>query len=562
MKQLVAAAVWVLLVGCNAVDNLQTTSRQPYDSGGPVRPEQAAFDVLHYDLSLRIDPEQRVISGELAMRALALQPMDRVLLDLDPVFEVFGAWQDPDVGRQQVNFTQSGPELWIDLIDPADAGDTVELVVAYGGQPRQAPMPPWQGGFSWAETADGHPWVGVSCQVDGADVWWPCKDHPSDEPDDGVGLHFTVPEDLTVVSNGRLLGVTDEDEGWRTFHWRVSTPINIYDVTVNAAPFIPIETTYTDVLGESHPVTWWALPESVERGRKLLDEFVLQLRFLETELGPYPFWVDKAAVVHTPYLAMEHQTAISLGLDGDARRAGFSYILLHELTHEWWGNMVSAADWRDFWLHEGFDGYMEARYAEFLGGEDAYHDYMNRYFSPGVLNQRPVAPPEPSWLREVFVTVEDDQGGYATWDVDAYLKGALILHTLRYVVGDEVFADVLRRWAYPDPAAEGRTDGGRCRSVTTEQFQEHVETMSGLDLGWFFEAYLRQPELPNLVTQETENRLELRWEAPEHISFPMPVDVQIGDEVRRVEMTGGEGRIELPAGAEWEVDPQSWILRQ
>ena len=562
MKQLVAAVVCVLLIGCNAVDNPQMRSRQPYDSGGPVRPEQAAFDVLHYDLSLRIEPERRFITGELAMRALALEPLDRVLLDLDPVFEVSAAWQDPDMGRVPVTFSRMGPELWIDLVDSAAVGDTVELVVAYSGQPREAPIPPWEGGFSWAETADGEPWVGVSCQVDGADVWWPCKDHPSDEPDDGVGLHFTVPEELTVVSNGRLVGVTDEEDGWQTFHWRVSTPINLYDVTVNAAPFIPIETTFTNVLGESHTVTWWALPESVERGRELLDELVLQLRFLEDEIGPYPFRADKVAVVHTPYLAMEHQTAISLGLDGDAQRAGFSYILLHELTHEWWGNLVSASDWRDFWLHEGFDGYMEARYAEFLGGEAAYHDYMDRYFRPGVLNQRPVAPSDPKWIREVFVTIEDDRGGFATWDADAYLKGALILHTLRYLVGDEVFADVLRRWAYPDPATEGVTNGGQCRSVTTEQFQAHVETMSGRDLGWFFDVYLRQAELPILVTRQSGEGLTLRWEAPGGGPFPMPVELHMGDELRRVEMTDGEGQIDIPAGVEPVVDPLNWILRQ
>ncbi len=562
MKQLVASVVCVLLIGCNAVEDSKMPSRQPYDTGGPVRPEQASFDVLHYDLSLRIDPEQRVITGELAMRALALESLDRVLLDLDPVFQVSGAWQDPDVGRQPVSFTRKGPELWVDLVAPAAAGETIELVVAYSGQPREAPMPPWQGGFSWAETADGLPWVGVSCQVDGADVWWPCKDHPSDEPDDGMGLHFTVPEELTVVSNGRLVGVTDDDQGWRTFHWRVSTPINLYDVTVNVAPFVPVESSYTNVLGETHPVTWWALPESVEQARVLLGEFMLQLRFLETELGPYPFRADKCAVVHTPYLAMEHQTAVSLGLDGDQKRSGFSFILLHELTHEWWGNLVSAADWRDFWLHEGFDGYMEARYAEFLGGEGAYHNYMDRHFRPGILNQRPVAPSDPKWIREVFVTLEDDRGGFEVWDADAYSKGALILHNLRYLVGDEVFSEMLRRWAYPDPTTEGVTDGGQCRSVTTEQFQAHVETFSEMDLGWFFEVYLRHAELPTLVTEQEDGWMTLRWEVPGDGRFPMPIEIQVGDETRRIDMAAGEERVEIPAGVEPVVDPQNWILRR
>jgi len=408
-----ATVVLLLLTstGCLPVEEPPVESRQPYDTGGPLLPEQAAYDALHYDLSLRIDPESKTIEGELAMRARVLEPLDEVVMDLDPRFDITGVWEDPDVGREPVDFVRIGGQLRIALAEKADAGEVVEVVVAYSGQPREAPMPPWEGGFTWAETADGTPWIGVSCQIDGADVWWPCKDHPSDEPDEGMGLHFTVPKPLVVVSNGRPVGVTDEDDGWWTFHWRVSTPINAYGVTVNVGPFAPVETDYTDVLGETHPVTWWALPESKERAERLLGDFVEQLRFLEEELGPYPFRGDKCVVVDTPYLAMEHQTAIALGLDGDVVRGGYSYVLLHELAHEWWGNLVSAGDWRDFWLHEGFDGYMEARYAERLGGREAYLEYVDEYFRPALINRRPVAPRESRWMRQVFVTLEDAPSG-------------------------------------------------------------------------------------------------------------------------------------------------------
>jgi len=168
----------------------------------------------------------------------------------------------------------------------------------------------------------------------------------------------------------------------------------------------------------------------------------------------------------------------------------------------------------------------------------------------------------PSWIRQVFVTLEVDQGGYATWDADAYLKGALILHTLRYLLGVEVFSEMLRRWAYPDPATEGVTDGSQCRSVTTEQFQAHAEAHSGMDLGWFFDVYLRHAELPILVTQQTGEGLMLRWETPGDGPFPMPVEIQIGDELRQLDMAGGEAAVSIPAGVEPIVDPLNWILRQ
>jgi len=536
-------------------------SRQPYDTGGPLLPEQAAYDVLHYDLSLRIDPETRSLTGEMAMRAKAAESLTAVVLDLDPQFRVDGAWEDPDVGRVPATFHQQGARLMVELPAAVDPGESFEVVVAYSGQPRVAPMPPWEGGFTWAESANGTPWVGVSCQIDGADIWWPCKDHPSDEPDEGVGLHFTVPKPLVVVSNGRPVGVTDEGDGWWTSHWRVSTPINLYDVTVNIGPFESVETDYTDVLGETRRVTWWSLPESKERAGRLLGEFVSFLRFFEEELGPYPFREDKTSVVDTPYLAMEHQTAIALGLDGDVVRGGYSYILLHELAHEWWGNLVSAADWRDFWLHEGFDGYMEARFAERLGGRESYLEYVDEYFRLAILNQRPVAPRESRWIRQVFVTLEDDQGQYVGWDADAYTKGAMVLHTLRYLLGDDVFANILRRWAYPDPSMEELTGGRQCRSVTTEQFIEHCERLSGRELDWFFDVYLRQPRLPVLDSRRLGDFLELIWRFEGVEDFPMPVDVRVGDDVRRVEMLEGRAVVAISSDVEPIIDPEGWVLR-
>jgi aminopeptidase N len=308
-------------------------------------------------------------------------------------------------------------------------------------------------------------------------------------------------------------------------------------------------------------VSWWALPESSERADRLLDEAVDQLIFLEDELGPYPFRDEKCSVVDTPYLAMEHQTAIALGLDGDVRRGGFAYILLHELTHEWWGNLVSAADWRDFWLHEGFVGYMEARFAERLGGRAAYLEYFREYFRPGILNQRPVAPRESRWMRQVFVTLEGEDGQVVGWDADSYLKGAMALHSLRYLVGDDVFSSILRRWAYPDPAMEDVVDGRQCRTVTTEQFIDHCERLSGRDLEWFFDVYLRQSQLPRLEHKRRGEGLELRWHVEGGGPFPMPIDVRIGRETVRVAMPDGHAAVSLPPGVEPAIDPDGWVLR-
>ncbi len=532
---------------------------QPYDTGGPLPPEQAAYDVLHYELALAVDPARRWIEGEVTVRARALDDLDRLVLDLDPRFEVTGARGD---AGQELAFEWRATRVAVELGAAVAAGSELAVTVGYRGTPRPAPLPPWEGGFTWAETAAGEPWVGVSCQVDGADIWWPCKDHPSDEPDRGVDLRFTVPRPLVCISNGRLLEVSDAGPDRWTHHWRVTGPINNYDVTLNLGPFRAVERPYTSVAGEPMTVTWWALPEGAARAERLADEFVEFLRFLEEELGPYPFRADKCAVVETPYIAMEHQTAIAYGaalapqLGG--RDADFSWILLHELAHEWWGNLVSASDWRDFWLHEGFDGYMEARYVERRHGREAYHDYMASAFGPTIRNRAAVAPHEPRSLRQVFVTLSRDP---LQWDVDAYAKGAWVLHTLRYLVGDEVFFDALRRWAYPDAAAAATTDGRQCRFGSTERFRALVEELWGQDLGWFFEVYLRQPALPRLVTRVRDGSLHLRWEAPCERPFAMPVEVDAEGRRVRVELPHGEAEIPWDDDVVPAVDPDSWILR-
>jgi aminopeptidase N len=548
------AIAFLMLTACSGGRPVAAPT-QPYDTGGPLLDEQAAFDVLHYDLELEVDPETRTIAGELRVTARAVAALEQIVLDLDPLLTVDGV---RGADGADLAYEWRDTRIWIRLLEPAEPGDELSATVAYHGSPREAPMPPWEGGFSWAETADGAPWIGVSCQVDGADIWWPCKDHPSDEPDRGVDLHFTVPRSLECISNGRLVATTDAGGDTRTFHWRVSTPINTYNVTLNIAPYQAVERPYTSVSGDELTVTWYALPEGVDRAERLMDELLDFLSFLETELGPYPFRSDKCAVVDTPYLAMEHQTAVAYGGFAEDRRFGFSWILLHELVHEWWGNLVSASDWRDFWLHEGFDGYMEARYVERRQGLEAYHDYIDEHFRPATINRAPMAPPGASSLRQVFATLE---GGPPQYDTDAYLKGALVLHTLRYLIGEEVFATALRRWAYPSPEDEAASDGSQCRIVSNEQFQELVERLSGRDLDWFFDLYLRQPELPRLITEFGEGTLRLEWRVPRGLEFPMPVELVDGDVRMRVPMPKGRASIPWDGERMPVIDPDGWILR-
>ena len=530
-------------------------------SGGQLLPEQAAYDVTHYGLELRVDPTKHTIAGQLLLRAKLTAPSDAILLHLDDRLTV----QDVRAGEQPLGFHHGGGELRIVAPDffrarsSGASGASFELVVRYSGEPRVAERPPWQGGFTWAQTADGSPWIATTCQGEGGDLWWPCKDHPSDEAD-SMDITISVPAPLVVASNGRLAGVDEGADGWRTYRWQVSTPINNYGVALNIAPYQTITRDYTSVAGDVFPVTYWVCPENLEAGKQLFEEILKHLRFYEETYGPYPFRADKYGVAETPHLGMEHQTIIAYGnkYKGNIwgpKKFEFDSLHHHELAHEWWGNLVTARSWEDMWLHEGFGTYAQALYVEKLYGAAGYREQVD-YYAAGLANKGPVAPRRTMNTREVYFGSEGDSPGG-----DIYNKGACVLHTLRYVIGDEPFFRALRRMAYPDPAMERVTDGSACRFATTDDFLAIAEHESGRELDWFFELYLRQPALPELRHEVVGDELRLAWHTPGERAFPMPVPVRIGGETLLVSMEGGTGTLEL-GGREFELDPDRWILKK
>lgn len=537
----------ILLIACLASPAGQAQRAQT--SGGPLAPEQAAYDVRSYDLELAIDVERRSIDGRLGLRAAVVHPIGVLLLDLDEALEISGVEED---GRA-LDFDHRAGRVRIDLDRERQPGETLELAVSYAGRPRVARRPPWDGGFTWRETPSGEPWIATSCQGEGADLWWPCKDHPSDEPD-SMSIRVTVPEPLVCASNGRLESVEEREDGKRTWHWFVSTPINNYCVALNIGPYVEVAESYTSVAGDEVPVRFWVLPENLEKGRAVLPEFLDHLRFMEELFGPYPFRADKYGVVETPHLGMEHQTIIAYGYRYRRdREFDYDWLHHHELSHEWWGNMVTAADWSDFWIHEGFGTYAQSLYVEKNHGPAGYRRSMARHRAQ-ILSQKPLAPREAQTTRQMSLAAS----GRGV-DQDVYYKGAWVLHTLRHLIGDEAFFRALRRMAYPDPALERVTDGSCCRFATTEDFVEIAEGVSERELGWFFEVYLRQPALPRLVVEEEDSNLKLRWETPGDLPFPMPIDVRIAGEVRRVEPGEELGRLDRDSV---EIDPEAWILRE
>ena len=173
-------------------------------------------------------------------------------------------------------------------------------------------------------------------------------------------------------------------------------------------------------------------------------------------------------------------------------------------------------------------------------------------------NKQPVAPRESRSTVQMYMAAPD----YVSSDGDIYNKGAVVLHTLRYLIGEQAFFKSLRRMAYPDPRMEKVTNGKQVHFATTDDFLHIVEKESGADLDWFFEVYLRQPKLPKLITEKGINQITLHWESPNGLPFPMPVEVQVGDKTKRYEMVNGSVSIPLAADQKVLVDPQGLVLKE
>ena len=545
--------VCLILIGVitySAVSQSQPGVR-PTDTGGPLKFEQAVFDVQSYDVTINVDPAGKAISGVTRMTAKVVIPTNVIMLDLDSPYDV----KSVDRGDGCCyKFERAEGKIWIWFPTTKQVGEEFTTVVTYEGKPRVAPRAPWIGGFMWSKTKSGADWVSIALQNDGADLLFPCKDHPSDKPA-SAAMHITVPDPLVAAGPGKLEGVKKNSNGTSTYNWRMTNPIANYSIVFNAAPYRTIEDSYKSIAGTMVPIVFYVLPEDYPKGASLVAEQKKYLAYYEKLLGPYPFRSQKVGIVETPHLGMEHSTHIAYGNQFRYNADGMDWLLLHEFGHEWWANLVTCSDWRDFWIHEGFQSFMDTYYQEYLHGPEAYFKGMQVRVKR-LKNVQPVAPREPKISYQVYYLPPD----YTESDGDIYDKGALILHSLRYLIGDEAFFKALHHMAYPTREMESYTDGRQERLVNTDDFLTIAEQDSATKLEWFFEVYLRQPKLPKLITEVTGKTLNLHWETPHGLRFPMPVDVVVDGKVRRVEMQEGRGSVSF-ANAPPVVDPKGWVLK-
>ena len=520
------------------------------ESGGIIAPERAALRMTALDLAIEVKPEDTSLWG-VATLTLSTSMAQKILyIDLDknlPVSAVSidgkplkaGGWANPE-GR-----------LAITLARPLKAGASVVVKITYGGTPHVAIRAPWDDGMVWSRTRDRKPWIASTQQGYGCDLFWPCLDFPAGEPAK-VDMHITVPAGLSAPAGGVLVGIDKLADGRTTWNWRQRSP-NPYSVVLNVAPYKELTEVYHSRFGNSFPMYYWYTGGRDALAKGLFEEFAPTVDFFEANVGPFPWYDEKLGVVETPHLGMEHQTINAYGNNYEKDTTGFDWLFQHELSHEWFGNQVTAANWDDMWIHEGYAQYMQPMYGRWREGEARYAIMMHE-FRVSIANKAPLISGQIRTEEQVY---EEANGGPGS---DIYVKGAWMLHTLRNLIGDKAFWEVTTRLVYgrPDP----KPGNFQPRFSSSLEYIQIVNQVTGKDYTWFFDVYLREAALPELIEKREGGTLTLTWKAPKGKPFPLPVEVLIGDRVQLVPMTGGTAKLDVPPGTHVVVDPASRILKR
>jgi aminopeptidase N len=487
--------VLLALLSCHSAPtkNAGAPTRQE-ELRGSITPERAWWDLLHYDLAIQVFPESKSLKGSNRIRFATLSPGSRMQIDLQPPLEIT---EVRHAGRS-LAFLREGNVYWIDFSRVLSAGREDEIQVFYEGVPVESERPPWSGGLTWSQDDLGNPFIATTCQGIGASIWWPNKDHGYDEPDRGMDLRVTVPAELTAVCNGRLISTAgDSSASSRTFHWRVTNPINNYGVNMNIGMYSVIPGSFEGAFGKLD-MEYWVLQHQVEQAREQFKEVPRTLAAFEHWFGKYPFYEDSYKLVVVPYLGMEHQSSVTYGngfqngyRGRDLSKTGvgmkFDFIVVHETAHEWWGNNISMRDAADMWIHESFANYAENLFVEYHFSESEAQDY--------VIGCRD--------LIQNDSTIIGEYGLNRSGSSDMYYKGGNMLHTMRHVLNDdEKWRQVLR----------GINQQFWHKTVTSAEFEAWFSEAAGYDFGCFFDQYLRTTDIPLLRYEAREGSVAVWFE--------------------------------------------------
>lgn len=488
---------------------------------GGLRPERTCYDVQHYDLNITINPEEKTIVGYNEIAFKVVEKTSKIQVDLFENMQIDSIIYN----SKKLDYKRDFNAVFIDFANELMANSYGQIRFYYSGKPKIAKNAPWDGGFVFKKDTQGKHWIGVAVQGTGASLWYPVKDSQSDEPDSGATIKVAVPNGLMNVSNGKLTGSEDLKNGYTRWDWEVKNPINTYDITVNIADYALIHDTLDGL-----EINYYVLKENEEKAKVHFEEVKPMLTCFQTKFGSYPFFEDGYKLVETPYLGMEHQSAVAYGnkykkgyLGSDLSGTGigllFDYITIHESGHEWFGNSITSKDIADMWIHEGFTQYTEIVFVECQYGYEKAMKYC-KGLQRNVRNDKPIIG---------NYGVNNEGSG------DMYPKGALMLNTLRHVINnDDLWWKLILKYS----------ETFRHKIIDTQTVIAFFNEESAMNLTPIFNQYLRYKTIPKLELKWNKKKLEYKW-TTDVTDFNMPIDLKVNGTEIRIDPTNDWKKMKL-----------------
>jgi aminopeptidase N len=480
---------------------------------GNLNENRSSYRVSFYDINIDFDIEKKSLNGFVTVKAESITDLDKLQIDLAENLNIKKITHK----NQNLYFSREFDAVLIDFKSIIKKNSIFEFTVFYEGVPQSADNPPWAGGFTWSKDKDGRDWIAVSCEGEGARIWWPNKDHITAEGD-SVRMAYTVPSNLVAVGNGKLISVKDLGDK-TTYEWFVRNPINNYNISVQIGNYVAVQDTFLKD-NVTHSMNHYVLDYNRELASNYFTQSKEIIRFYEKYFGDYQWYEDGYKLIEVPYLGMEHQSAVTYGngfsiYNGVRSKSWPMYgvidpLIIHETGHEWFGNSVTASDPTHIWIHEGLQVYSESIYFEdkFNSYEVGVH-YLNS-IKNRIVNQIPI--------------VGNENENHWALHGDTYMKGAWVMHTLRSVINnDEIWFEILKEFMVEN--AKG--------FANTNDFFEKVKQKTGEDYWYFAQQYFYSSRQPHLVFIQTDSEYLFKWENVND-NFIMPVDLLINGKETRV----------------------------
>jgi len=544
MKKMKETLITGLIIALSFfTEKLQAQDLSGMTSGGKLKPLQAIMDIRHYTIALDVDIEQRAINGYTEIELNLSSATDTLLFDFTHLLKI----DKIVVDNKKQPFIFKEDRIFITNKSTFTAAKHT-VRIHYQGNPPISINPPWDSGFTFTKDKNENPLINVDCQGTGPKIYFPCKDHPSDEANEGADLLITIPNGLSVAGPGLLQSVKVKKNNKTTWHWKTKYTINNYCIVFNIGKYKVFNRVYTTCEGNTVPIQLYILEQDTAKAKYLLDIKERDAHIMEKYFGEYPWIKEKIGIAELSNSAMEHQTMITFTLNDKFTifpgNLDYGNTFFHEFAHEWWGNKLTNKDWAHLWIQEGIATYAEALAMRELGGEAAYDSTM-RYYRMATSaggNRKPIVQGDGLKMKDVY-------------NSDIYFKGALLMHSLRYVVGDSLFFPTLKKFIinlkYPYN-----------QFFTTDDLEQFFISETRKDLKPIFDFYLRTAkEIEINVFQEDSDTYFIAVNNAPTESLPLDVSTDAGIIHTTMNATMDKPLLikskTLPV-----IDPRGWYLRK